>query len=146
MAEFNSAFRLAVSDLSRHRIRFNKIKHMSATMQTAAVDTINFKDIDKGYEPFLQALRSLGFDWQGSKADVLKGFFKVHDSDAQLFFRIPAAGSGQGDEALTELSVISDVWSGVSESLAVIRSKQPGKLIKVRSMQLDGNVLTFTVS
>ncbi len=119
---------------------------MSATLQSAAVDTINFKDIEKGAEPFAQALRSLGFDWQIARTDVLKGFFKVHDSDAQLFFRIPAAASGQGEDAPTELSVVSDVWSGVSESLAVIRSKQPGKLIKVRSMQLEGNVLTFTVS
>ena len=119
---------------------------MSATMQSAAVDTINFKDIDKGGEPFAHALRSLGFDWQIARTDVLKGFFKVHDSSAQLFFRIPAAGSGQGEDAPTEWSVIADVWSGVSESLAVIRSKQPGKLIKVRSMQIDGNVLTFTVA
>jgi hypothetical protein len=119
---------------------------MSATPQSAVVDTINFKDIEKGAEPLAQALRSLGFDWQSASTDVLKGFFKVHDSSAQLFFRIPAAGSGQGEDAPTELSVVSDVWSGVSESLAVIRSKQPGKLIKVRSMQLEGNVLTFTVS
>lgn len=113
---------------------------MSTEIQTVQTDRINFKDFDKGYEPFAEALRSLGFDWQITRTEELKGLCRVHDGDAHLFFRLPA-----GEEA-TERSVISDLWSGVSESLAVIRQKQPGKLIKVRSMQLDGSTLTFTVS
>ncbi len=115
---------------------------MSTEMQT---DTINFKDFDKGYEPFAEALRSLGFDWQITRTEELKGLFQVHGGSAQLYFRFPATEGLAGEEA-TERSVISDLWSGVSESLAVIRQKQPGKLIKVRRMQLDGSTLTFTVS
>ena len=116
---------------------------MSIEMQT---DNINFKDFDKGYEPFAEALRSLGFDWQIARTEELKGLCRVHGGDAQLFFRLPAAGQGQAGAEATERAVISDLWSGVSETLAVIRQKQPGKLIKVRSMQLDGCTLTFSVS
>lgn len=119
---------------------------MSTEMQTVQTDTINFKDIDKGYEAFAEALRSLGFDWQIACSDDLKGLFQVHGGHAQLFFQLPAAGQRQAGEASTERSVISNLWFGVSESLAVIRQKQPGKLIKVRRMQLDGSTLTFTVS
>ncbi len=114
---------------------------MSTETQT---DTINFKDIDKGYAPFAEALRSLGFDWQIARTEDLKGFCRAHGGEAQLFFRLPAAGEGQAEA--TEHSVISYLWTGISETLAVIRQKQPGKLIKVRSMQLDGSTLTFTVS
>ena len=117
---------------------------MSTETQTVQTETINFKDFDKGYAPFAEALRSLGFDWQIARTEDLKGFCRVHGSEPQLFFRLPAAGPDQAEA--TESSVLSDLWSGISESLAVIRQKQPGKLIKVRSMQLDGSTLTFTVS
>lgn len=116
---------------------------MSIEMQT---DHINFKDFDKGYEPFAEALRSLGFDWQIAQTEELRGLCRVHGGDAQLYFRLPAAGPGQAAAEITERTVISDLWSGVSETLAVIRQKQPGKLIKVRSMRLDGCALTFSVS
>lgn len=119
---------------------------MGTEMQTVQTDTINFKDFDKGYEAFAEALRSLGFDWQIARTEDLTGLFQVNDGNAQLFFRFPALGQGQAGEQATERSVISDLWSGVSESLAVIRQKQPGKLIKVRRMQLDGSTLTFMVS
>ena len=111
-------------------------------MQTVSTDTINFKDAEKGFEPFAQALRSAGFDWQLGKTEDLTGYFQVHGNEAQLYFRLPASQR----EDLTEHEVISDLWSGVSESLVVIRKPQPGKLIKVRSMQLDGSTLTFAVS
>lgn len=119
---------------------------MSTEMQTVQTDHINFKDIDKGYEPFAEALRSLGFDWQIARAEELKGFCQAHGGNALLFFQLPAVGQGQTGAEATERAVISNLWSGISESLAVIRQKQPGKLIKVRSMQLDGSTLTFTVS
>ncbi len=117
---------------------------MSTETQTVQTEHINFKDFDKGYAPFAEALRSLGFDWQIARTEDLKGFCRAHGSEPQLFFRLLAAGPGQAE--VTESSVLSDLWSGISESLAVIRQKQPGKLIKVRSMQLDGSTLTFTVS
>lgn len=117
---------------------------MSTETPPLQTDHINFKDFDKGYAPFAEALRSLGFDWQIALTDDLKGLCRVHGSEPQLFFRLPAAGPGQAEA--TESAVISDLWSGVSETLAVIRQKQPGKLIKVRSMQLDGSTLTFSVS
>lgn len=116
---------------------------MSIEMQT---DHINFKDFDKGYAPFAEALRSLGFDWQIARTEELRGLCRVYGGDAQLYFRLPPAGPGQAGDDTTERAVISDLWSGVSETLAVIRQKQPGKLIKVRSMQLDGSTLTFSVS
>ena len=119
---------------------------MSTEMQTVQTDHINFKDIDKGYEPFAEALRSLGFDWQIARAEELKGFCQAHGGNALLFFQLPAVGQGQTGAEATERAVISNLWSGISESLAVIRQKQPGKLIMVRSMQLDGNRLTFSVS
>ena len=119
---------------------------MSTETPPLQTDHINFKDFDKGYAPFAEALRALGFDWQIALTDDLKGLCRVHGSEPQLFFRLPAAGPGQAGAAATERTVISDLWSGVSETLAVIRQKQPGKLIKVRSMQLDGSTLTFSVS
>ena len=119
---------------------------MSTETQTVQTEHINFKDFDKGYAPFAEALRTLGFDWQITRTEELKGLFRVHGGEARLFFRFPAAEPGQAGEEAAERALISDLWYGVSESLAVIRQKQPGKLIKVRSMQLDGSTLTFTVS
>ena len=119
---------------------------MSTETPPLQTDHINFKDFDKGYAPFAEALRSLGFDWQIARTEDLKGFCRAHGSEPQLFFRLPAAGQGQAGAEATERTVLSDLWSGVSETLAVIRQKQPGKLIKVRSMQLDGSTLTFSVS
>ena len=119
---------------------------MSTETQPLQTDHINFKDFDKGYAPFAEALRSLGFNWQIALTEDLKGFCRVHGGDAQLFFRLPAATQGPAGTEVTERTVISDLWSGVSETLAVNRQKQPGKLIKVRSMQLEGSTLRFTVS
>ncbi|HQX06412.1 MAG TPA: hypothetical protein PKZ19_06460 [Zoogloea sp.] len=119
---------------------------MNPDLQTLPTDTINFKDMDKGYAPFAEALHTLGFDWQISKTEDLKGWFEVHGAEARMCFRMPATGDTQRGVEVTEQSVISDLWSGVSESLALFRQKQPGKLIKVRSMQLEGSTLRFTVS
>ncbi|HOY00953.1 hypothetical protein [Zoogloea sp.] len=115
-------------------------------MQTLPTDTINFKDMEKGYAPFAEALHTLGFDWQIARTEDIKGWFVVHGAEARMCFRLPATGDSQRGVEVTEQSVISDLWCGVSESLAVIRQKQPGKLIKVRSMQLEGSTLHFTVS
>ncbi|WP_374495751.1 hypothetical protein [Zoogloea sp.] len=115
-------------------------------MQTLPTDTINFKDMEKGYAPFADALHTLCFDWRIARSEDLKGWFIVHGAEARMCFRLPAMGDSQRGVAVTEQTVISDLWCGVSESLAVIRQKQPGKLIKVRSMQIEGSALYFTVS
>ena len=43
---------------------------MNPDLQTLPTDTINFKDMEKGYAPFAEALRTLGFDWQTNVALV----------------------------------------------------------------------------
>jgi hypothetical protein len=117
---------------------------MSTETQPLQTDHINFKDFDKGYAPFAEALRSLGFNWQIALTEDLKGFCRVLAATPSCSsgFLLPRRPGGE----VTERTVISDLWSGVSETLAVNRQKQPGKLIKVRSMQLDGSTLTFSVS
>jgi hypothetical protein len=110
-------------------------------MQSIPIDKISFKDIDVGYEPFAQALRALGFDWQMQRSEDIQAYFVMPDSSPQRFFTLPASSSA----ALSERDVVTGIWSGVGESVAVLKKPRPGKLIKARNMQLDGNKLTFEV-
>lgn len=110
-------------------------------MQAIPIDKISFKDIDIGYEPFAEALRILGFDWQMQRSEDIQAYFVTSASGPQRFFTLPASSS----DTLSERDVITGIWSGVGESVAVLRKPRPGKLIKARSMQLDGNKLTFEV-
>jgi hypothetical protein len=111
-------------------------------MQAAPIDTINFKDIDIGYEAFAQALRSIGFDWQIARSKNIHAFFVTPTAAAKQFFLFPANES----EALTEYAVVSFIWTGIGESVAVIKKERPGKIIKARRMLLDENTFTFEVS
>ena len=61
-------------------------------MQTLPTDTINFKDMEKGYAPFADALHTLGFDWRIARSEDLKGWFIVHGAEARMCFRLPAMG------------------------------------------------------
>ena len=80
---------------------------MSSETQTVQTEHINFKDFDKGYAPFAEALRSLGFDWQIALTEDLKGFCRVYGGDAQLYFRLPAAGLGQAD---LDIDTVAGPW------------------------------------
>ncbi len=114
-------------------------------MQAAPIDTINFKDISIGYEPFSQALRAIGFDWQTGRSEDIQAYFVTPGNSPQRFFTLRASSTNQDGEELSESAVVTGIWSGVGESVAVIKKQRPGKLIKARSMQLDGNKLTFDV-
>lgn len=114
-------------------------------MQAIPIDKISFKDIDIGYEPFAQALRTLGFDWQMQRTEDIQAYFATPDSSPQRFFTLPASSTNPDGEALSERAVVTALWSGIGESVEVLRRPRPGKLIKARSMQLDGNKLTFDV-
>jgi hypothetical protein len=115
-------------------------------MQTAPIDKISFKNLDIGYEPFAQALRGIGFDWQIGRSEDIQVYFVTPGGSPQRFFTLPATSKGPDGEDLSEYAVVSGVWSGVGESVAVLKKPRPGKLIKARSMQLDGHTLTFEVS
>ena len=115
-------------------------------MQAVPIDKISFKDIDIDYEPFAEALRTLGFDWQMQRSEDIHAYFVTPDSSPQRFFTLPAGSKNPDGEALSERAVVTGIWSGVGESVAVLKRPRPGKLIKARSMQLDGNRLTFEVS
>ena len=97
---------------------------MSTETQPLQTDHINFKDFDKGYAPFAEALRSLGFNWQIALTEDLKGFCRVHGGDAQLFFRLPAAT--QGPAAAMRWRVEEIDWNGIDHArIAEIRVSLP---------------------
>ncbi len=62
-------------------------------MQTIPIDKISFKDIDIGYEPFAEALRTLGFDWQMQRSEDIQAYFVTPDSSPQRFFTLPACST-----------------------------------------------------
>lgn len=115
-------------------------------MNAVPIESISFKDIDIGYEPFAAAIRSIGFDWKMGMSEDIQAYFVTPGGSPQRFFTLPARSTGPDGEALSEYAVVSAIWSGVGESVAVIKKQRPGKLIKARQMRLDGNKLTFEVS
>ncbi len=76
---------------------------MSTEMQTVQTDHINFKDIDKGYEPFAEALALARVRLADRARGRTQGLLpRLTAATPLLFFQLPAVGQGQQGQKPTE--------------------------------------------
>jgi hypothetical protein len=111
--------------------------------------TIDFTDIDRGYEDFIKALRSIGFEWE---------YFKTHSGKAIIHFifsetkapitqaagDFPASLTCENGEPLEEFAVAAGFYTIIEQSLKYLQS-QVSKKLCVPMMRYSNGTLQFHV-
>lgn len=107
--------------------------------------TINFKNIDTGYDEFVKFAKAQGFDWTTVRDSGIVAYVKVLKSPKiQTAFDIPASKKAENGEDLNEFAVMAGMFEGVRQTLQSLQSRVNFGL-KVSDIRINRNALVFSI-
>ena len=94
-------------------------------MNAVPIESISFKDIDIGYEPFAAAIRSIGFDWKMGMSEDIQAYFVTPGGERVEIF---GHGGGRAEAArqsvpfLGEIPLFTEIRVGGDQGRPVVVS------------------------